>query len=356
MNRLVQILLYAGADKDEFDSIRTDIAASNRSALRVFSSICVVFLMAMFCVSFALESIAPLRIFYFSAGMIALIPAAVAFAPAEKTGKLLYPAIYLLLIEMFAFGIIIGTANAADHLSVTFIAFLLTVPLCFTDRPVNIILISLLATACFVVTTLCVKTGYAREVDNVDAVVFEIVGAIICAYMMMVKVRRFVYEKKSRILSQTDILTGVKNRNCFEQQGAAYTASCRSSLCVVYADVNGLHEVNNTQGHHAGDVMLQTVASLMQNTFGAEHTYRLGGDEFAAVVADEAFEITMQKLRSVQEAARERGYHVAMGCHTEPAGEICFEELMKEAEERMFADKRAFYGDAGLAHRRGQTL
>lgn len=353
MNRLIQILLYAGVSQDEFESVRADIAAGNRSSLRVFSFVSVIFLMAMFCASFVIESIAPLRIFYLLACVLAALPMAVAFLPVEKSERYLHPAVYLLMVDLFAFGIIIGTANGQNELSVTFIAFLLTVPLLFTDRPVRIVAVSALATAAFLITTAIVKDGYTQEVDSVDAVVFEFIGAIVCTYMMTVKIGRLVYANKSRLLSQTDILTGVKNRNCFEQRGASYTAACRNCLSIVYADVNGLHEVNNTQGHHAGDVMLQTVASLMQNTFGAEHTYRLGGDEFAAVVADEAFEITMQKMHSVQAAARDRGYHVAMGCHIEPAGEICFEELMKDAEERMFADKRAFYGDAGLEHRRG---
>ena len=65
-----------------------------------------------------------------------------------------------------------------------------------------------------------------------------------------------------------------------------YPYLCQENVVCVYADANGLHELNNEQGHDAGDRMLQTVAREMQSRFGDAHTYRVGGDEFVAFVPD----------------------------------------------------------------------
>ena len=51
--------------------------------------------------------------------------------------------------------------------------------------------------------------------------------------------------------------------------------SCSSTLSCVYLDVNGLHELNNTRGHAAGDEMLKTVAAKVRDIFGEEYSYCL---------------------------------------------------------------------------------
>lgn len=82
-------------------------------------------------------------------------------------------------------------------------------------------------------------------------------------------------------LGNFDELTGLKNRNAYEQALNGYESSSQR-YCCIYADANGLHDLNNTYGHEAGDKMLITVAIAMKTAFGANDTYRIGGDEFIA--------------------------------------------------------------------------
>ena len=51
-------------------------------------------------------------------------------------------------------------------------------------------------------------------------------------------------------------------------------------LTCVYADANGLHELNNSQGHEAGDKMLKSVARALAEEFEDGSVFRIGGDEF----------------------------------------------------------------------------
>ena len=50
--------------------------------------------------------------------------------------------------------------------------------------------------------------------------------------------------------------------------------------------MNGLKQVNDTQGHEAGDKYICDTADILKECFGEEYVYRLGGDEFAIVCLD----------------------------------------------------------------------
>ncbi len=149
-----------------------------------------------------------------------------------------------------------------------------------------------------------------------------------------------------------DMLTGVYNRNRYERDIARMKAEHVESLACVYVDVNGLHEMNNTQGHDKGDLMLQTVAAEIRKQFGDERTYRIGGDEFIAFAygADrEDVEILSGKLAA---ALEKMDYHISVGVEweREPSS---LDVLIKSAESKMYAEKKKYY--AQKAHDRRKT-
>ena len=115
-------------------------------------------------------------------------------------------------------------------------------------------------------------------------------------------------------------------------------------------DVNGLHELNNTQGHAAGDKMLQTVASLTRNQFGNNNVYRIGGDEFVVLVVDmEDVQVTMA-LRTLVDRIHKAGHFVSVG-QSCSHGERSVNELIKDAETLMYEDKSRFYKQQGRDRR-----
>lgn len=92
-----------------------------------------------------------------------------------------------------------------------------------------------------------------------------------------------------------DALTGIPNRVLLEDRlahalGAA--ARQRLSLALIMMDLNRFKEVNDTLGHHVGDLILQQVTSRLQQVLRPHETVaRLGGDEFALLLphADEKY-------------------------------------------------------------------
>ncbi|HKU68502.1 MAG TPA: GGDEF domain-containing protein, partial [Candidatus Baltobacteraceae bacterium] len=90
----------------------------------------------------------------------------------------------------------------------------------------------------------------------------------------------------SRIV--TDHLTGLFNRAAMmEQMAMAVSAAARTggSLAVMYIDLDGFKELNDTYGHALGDAALQQAASRMRSVLRKnEAAGRVGGDEFALLV------------------------------------------------------------------------
>ena len=85
----------------------------------------------------------------------------------------------------------------------------------------------------------------------------------------------------------TDPLTGVLNRRGWDLALAAENDRCRRhdlDATVLVVDVDGLKEVNDDSGHHAGDGLLRQCALALRDALRAHDVIaRTGGDEFAVL-------------------------------------------------------------------------
>lgn len=138
---------------------------------------------------------------------------------------------------------------------------------------------------------------------------------------------------------EKDLLTGLYNRNRYERDCVHYKTWYHSSLACFYIDVNGLHELNNSQGHEVGDGMLRRIAGQLLEKFGMQHTYRIGGDEFLAFVADQKESLVYQMGEETESALEEIQIHASVGVYwSEEISSI--QELVKEAEKKMYQSKK----------------
>jgi len=165
---------------------------------------------------------------------------------------------------------------------------------------------------------------------------------------------------RSRLLSEIDRLTGVKNRNAFESFKRSLDMGLIKSayVYVVMMDINGLKTVNDKLGHIAGDELIMGSTKCIQETLGlVGEIYRIGGDEFVAVSYEKA-EIVKEKLDELVEKVscwkgdlvNELAISVGTACSDEETGKN-FNELLQLADERMYADKNAYYRRTGKDRR-----
>ena len=105
-------------------------------------------------------------------------------------------------------------------------------------------------------------------------------------------------EQRMVHLAHYDALTDLPNRALLMDRLNQLTKSAqrrKSKVAVVFIDLDRFKEVNDSLGHDAGDVLLQTVAKRFSNAVREEDTVaRLGGDEFVVV---------FQGIRNIQDVA-----------------------------------------------------
>jgi diguanylate cyclase (GGDEF)-like protein len=90
--------------------------------------------------------------------------------------------------------------------------------------------------------------------------------------------------EESQLRAERDELTGLNNRHFLER--FLGSGNQPADLLALLVDVDGLKAVNDTEGHLAGDVLLQTVASgLRENTRRGDVVVRWGGDEFLLLLS-----------------------------------------------------------------------
>ena len=355
MNRfkdyITRKLYCAGISQEEYKLIQKDIHEENRKSLLTFSAITVVFLLIMFFISFVSEDVEANRWIYFSVMVVTAIMFAVAYLNKHGNYEVLLLDIYAFVILLFSFGIVLGTVTRPDEQTVTFVALLLTVPLLFTDRPIRMVICIFIAIISFVIAAIFVKEDYVLVADDIDVTVFGMISAVICTYMMSLKFQRFLYARKVTILSETDLLTGLLNRNSYERKLEVYSSMCNQVIACIYVDVNGLHEINNTKGHVAGDRMLQFVGKTLQKEFGEKNSFRIGGDEFVVLVIDEKEKIIQAKIDLVQALVEEESYHVSIGDSVGNISEMDISLLISTAEKHMYEAKQLFYKQRGVDRR-----
>lgn len=90
----------------------------------------------------------------------------------------------------------------------------------------------------------------------------------------------------------TDELTGLANRRGFEMVGRKLLEVCQRTgrrATVLFADLDGLKQINDVHGHAAGDQALQALGRILAQTHRASDVVaRLSGDEFAVLLTGAA--------------------------------------------------------------------
>ena len=148
--------------------------------------------------------------------------------------------------------------------------------------------------------------------------------------------------EKLNHLALTDELTGLANRRSWHDHLEHALARARRSgapLSVVVLDLNGFKQVNDTQGHAAGDRLLRTVSACWSSVLrDSDILGRIGGDEFA-VILEQTDEITAARIAGrLGESLRTGSVTAATGTATWNRREDA-EGLVSRADAAMYEQK-----------------
>ncbi len=158
-------------------------------------------------------------------------------------------------------------------------------------------------------------------------------------------------EDEVKVSSQitVDELTQIANRRGFNLVADHLLSLCRrtgTSAELIYFDLNGFKDVNDTHGHAAGDDLLQHFARLLIKCFRkADAVGRLGGDEFVVLLGDSSgcSKIALQRLDEMAAGTeceiRRKLAWSAGTAQFDPERHDTVEDLLSDADALMYSDK-----------------
>ena len=155
-------------------------------------------------------------------------------------------------------------------------------------------------------------------------------------------------------LALNDPLTGLANRRLLAERMSMALAHARrnkSPMAVIYLDLDGFKQINDTLGHGAGDVLLKMVAGrLVAAVREVDTVARLGGDEFIIALwdvrgADLAAAVALKVIDAVSQPYSIEGHAVSIsisagiGIYPDHGEDV--DTLMKSADLALYEAKRA---------------
>jgi diguanylate cyclase (GGDEF)-like protein len=196
------------------------------------------------------------------------------------------------------------------------------------------------------VGTLCLIDHEPRELEEHQLEILKEMAAMVEHELAMLYLATF------------DSLTRLANRRGFEMISRPALAACRRSgrpTTLVFLDLDGFKQINDEHGHAEGDRALVEMAGCMRRAFrDSDVLARLGGDEFCALLTDAGEADLKSPLARLEQEVAEvndapttpwRLRYSIGTVATYPSEGRRIHDLLREADERMYAAKRAGCAD-----------
>ena len=200
-------------------------------------------------------------------------------------------------------------------------------------------------------------SGIIKEVDHLlktirtdtpeaQAVSNTLERTVLCA------VKQSLLDRELQSLALTDDLTCLYNRRAFLALATQQVRHMRrkgEGLLLFFADLDRLKDINDSFGHHEGDLALIRAADALEQTFrDSDIIARWGGDEFAVLALEATCQNQEAMLRRLERSLRksnadESRYKLSLSvgvARFDPNDELSVGELIEQADLAMYQEKK----------------
>lgn len=148
-----------------------------------------------------------------------------------------------------------------------------------------------------------------------------------------------------KMQAERDSLSGVYNHATYEHLCSELAEKSSDGLMFVMVDIDNFKQINDTKGHHAGDMIIQHVGSVL-DTIVKGHGYagRIGGDEFSVCFYDihskeHAESVSVHLKSAINQYVNTVPFTVSIGVALSNGRKLSFQELYFEADEAVYFAK-----------------
>ncbi len=197
---------------------------------------------------------------------------------------------YLFAISIFVLTITVGTVITPNLPAVTFFVFLMIIPILHVSKPIYAVLLSIVATIAFCITTFLIKGSgqYLTNTDILNALCCMIVSIGFDITIINMQLENIRAKSFFRRQSTTDELTRMPNRRGFDlyiEKLFYRSVATNKDFLIMILDIDDFKAYNDTYGHVQGDLCLTKVSETLKKVAFAKKYFlaRYGGEEFVVV-------------------------------------------------------------------------
>ncbi|MDZ7672921.1 MAG: diguanylate cyclase [Halanaerobiales bacterium] len=161
-----------------------------------------------------------------------------------------------------------------------------------------------------------------------------------------IAITRYLNTQEIIYISFHDQLTGLYNKNFFNEEMKRLDTKRKLPISVVISDFNDLKKINDNYGHNTGDKFLKAYADILKKNSRQEDIIaRWGGDEFVILLPNTGEEKTKNLIDRIKseiekiEIANEK-LSIAFGYAVKESNEQDIDEVFKIADQRMYKNKK----------------
>lgn len=149
--------------------------------------------------------------------------------------------------------------------------------------------------------------------------------------------------------TKRDPLTKLLNRQSYYSDTEKHI---NDITAVITTDMNGLKEINDTNGHVAGDKALKTLGDCFWKAAQRkQRVYRIGGDEFVVLCVNSSEEDVKALIERIRQEVAKTPYTCSIGYAMKTEGNT-IDELYHQADKMLYEEKKQFYISSGKDRRR----
>lgn len=351
-------------DEEDIQLVRPLIARHNTICLRLFSYLSVLTWIAMLIGAGFVDYMRSNMILYI-VSLIGSVTSIILLRYADRYKRCLQAGIIILMSILLFFGM--GAGLKPDCNATAYIALLFIMPQLFCFRPMRLLQLTILPNLVFIPLCIHYKSGLYLQDDLLNVISFSFVAFIIGMINSRNKVHEFILEtklkdamKREEIRNQAlekqvtiDELTGMNNFYAYKQMcNAVSDLGKEQPVGILFADLNRLKIINDTQGHEAGDHYICDFARKLKEAFPNYQCYRISGDEFKVVCLEQDIDTFLKAVKDFDQKIKSEDIPcAAIGYVAGVTDRI--DILANQAEEHMYKDKHIFYGRYPEFHRSG---